>query len=178
MSLDLRIIIAGFGGQGILFAGKFLTYAGMLEGHEVSWLPSYGPEMRGGTASVAVSISDRPIGSPVITKPNVIAVMNLPSLDKYEPMLVAGGKAFIDSSMIAREAARTDITSYYVPATQIGRDHEIVKLANIVLMGKLLKELDFVSKETIEKTMQKIVPAKKPELYDFNMKAVNLGMQL
>ncbi len=178
MSINHKIIIAGFGGQGILFAGKFLTYAGMLEGLEVSWLPSYGPEMRGGTASVAVSISDSPIGSPVITKPNAIAVMNLPSLDKYEPMLVAGGKAFVDSSMIERTVERSDITPFYVPATAIGRDNGMAKLANIVLTGKILKELDFVSKATIETAMQKIVPASKPEMYELNMKAINLGMDM
>jgi len=177
MGFNHKIVIAGFGGQGILFAGKFLTYAGMLEGHEVSWLPSYGPEMRGGTASVAVTISDKPIGSPVITKPNVIAVMNLPSLDKYEPMLVAGGKAFIDSSMIEREMVRDDVTAFYVPATKLGRENDITKLANIVLTGKILKELDFVSKATIETAMQKIVPAKKPEMFELNMKALNLGME-
>ena len=176
MGFNHKIILAGFGGQGILFAGKFLTYAGMLEGLEVSWLPSYGPEMRGGTCSVAVTISDKPIGSPVITKPNVIAVMNLPSLDKYEPMLVEGGKAFIDSSMIAREMERNDATPFYIPSTQIARENDMAKLANIVLTGKILKELDFVSKATIETAMQKIVPAKKPEMFELNMKALNLGM--
>ncbi len=178
MSINHKIIIAGFGGQGILFAGKFLTYAGMLEGLEVSWLPSYGPEMRGGTASVAVSISDSPIGSPVITKPNAIAVMNLPSLDKYEPMLEAGGKAFIDSSMIERKAERDDIASFYVPSTSIARDNNMVKLANIVLTGKILRELDFVSRATIETAMKKIVPANKPEMFELNMKAINLGMDM
>ena len=108
-------LIAGFGGQGLLFAGKFLVNKGMMEGKEVSWLPSYGPEMRGGTANCSVIISDDPVGSPIVSKPNVLMVMNLPSLDKYENDVKAGGKIFVDSSLISRKVERTDVDAYYVP---------------------------------------------------------------
>ena len=115
-------LIAGFGGQGLLFAGKFLVNKGMMEGKEVSWLPSYGPEMRGGTANCSVIISDDPVGSPIVSKPNVLMVMNLPSLDKYEKDVKAGGKIFVDSSLISRKVERTDVDAYYMPATQMASD--------------------------------------------------------
>ena len=114
-----EFLIAGFGGQGLLFAGKFLVNKGMMEGKEVSWLPSYGPEMRGGTANCSVIISDEPVGSPIVSKPNVLMVMNLPSLDKYESAVQAGGRIFVDSSLVDREVERTDVEAYYVPATQL-----------------------------------------------------------
>ena len=97
-----QMLIAGFGGQGILFAGKFLAYKGLVEEKEVSWLPSYGPEMRGGTASCSVIISDEPVGSPIVSAPDVLVAMNLPSLDKYEAAVVPGGKIFVDSTLIER----------------------------------------------------------------------------
>jgi 2-oxoglutarate ferredoxin oxidoreductase subunit gamma len=115
LSTDNRILIAGFGGQGVLFAGKYLVYSGMLTGHEVSWLPSYGPEMRGGTANCSVIISDTPVGSPIVSQPNILIVMNLPSYDKYEKSAVPGGKVFVDSTLINREASRQDVESFYVP---------------------------------------------------------------
>ena len=103
-----QILIAGFGGQGILFAGKFLAYEGLLEDKEVSWLPSYGPEMRGGTANCSVILSDTKVGSPIVSEPDILIAMNLPSLDKYENDTVAGGKIFVDSSLISKKVARTD----------------------------------------------------------------------
>ena len=114
-----KIIIAGFGGQGILFTGKLMTYQGLLDGKYVSWLPSYGPEVRGGTCNCSVIISDEPIGSPIIDNPDIVIAMNRPSLDKYEPRVAKGGKLFVESSLIDRKAERTDITVYYVPATEI-----------------------------------------------------------
>ena len=104
-----NILFAGFGGQGILFAGKFLAYKGLLDGKQVSWLPSYGPEMRGGTANCSVIVSEDPIGSPIVGTPDVLVVMNAPSLDKYESAVAPGGKIFIDSTMIERKVERTDV---------------------------------------------------------------------
>ena len=149
-----EFLIAGFGGQGLLFAGKFLVNKGMMEGKEVSWLPSYGPEMRGGTANCSVIISDEPVGSPIVSKPNVLMVMNLPSLDKYEKDVPAGGKIFVDSSLIERKVERTDVDVYYVPATQLASDNGLSGLANMILTGKLLKELGQFDEEAVETALK------------------------
>ena len=169
-------MFAGFGGQGILFAGKYLVYAGMLDGHEVSWLPSYGPEMRGGTANCSVIISEQPIGSPLVNAPNILAVMNLPSFDKFECTTAPGGKVFVDSTLIARKAERTDVETFYIPATQLAKDNGMAKLANMIIVGKILREAGVCGEETIAKTMAKVVPSGKPELFDLNMRALSLGL--
>ena len=169
-------LIAGFGGQGLLFAGKFLVNKGMMEGKEVSWLPSYGPEMRGGTANCSVIISDDPVGSPIVSKPNVLMVMNLPSLDKYENDVKAGGKIFVDSSLIERKVARTDVDAYYVPATQLASDNGLTGLANMILAGKILKELgEFEDEEAVAASLKKVVSVKHPEMYEKNLTALKLG---
>ena len=113
-----QILIAGFGGQGILFAGKFLAYKGLLEDLQVSWLPSYGPEMRGGTANCNVILSEEPVGSPIVTDPDVLIAMNLPSLEKYVDTVVPGGQIYVDSTLIAEKVERTDVEVYYIPATK------------------------------------------------------------
>jgi len=117
-----QILIAGFGGQGVLFAGKFLAYKGMLEDLQLSWLPSYGPEMRGGTANCSVVLSDTPVGSPIITEPDVLVAMNLPSLQKYMDTVVPGGQIYVDSALIAEKVTRTDVQVFYIPATQMAKD--------------------------------------------------------
>ena len=132
-----NIILSGFGGQGILFAGKFLAYKGMLEEKEVSWLPSYGPEMRGGTASCSVIVSDEKVGSPIITTPNVLIAMNLPSLDKFESTVEKGGIIIADSTLIERKVMRDDVTTYYVPATKLASDNGFPTIANMIIVGKL-----------------------------------------
>ena len=170
-----EFLIAGFGGQGLLFAGKFLVNKGMMEGKEVSWLPSYGPEMRGGTANCSVIISDEPVGSPIVSKPNVLMVMNLPSLDKYEKDVPAGGKIFVDSSLIGRKVERTDVEAYYVPATQLASDNGLSGLANMILTGKLLKELGQFDEEAVETALKKVVSVKHPEMYEKNLTALKLG---
>ena len=134
MMADHEIVIAGFGGQGLLFSGKVLAYAGLLEGRELSWLPSYGPEMRGGTANCNVILSDSPVGSPIVDHPNVLMVMNAPSLDKYEPAVVPGGYIFLDSTLITREVERDDVKVYRVPATQMANDMGYPGLANMILL--------------------------------------------
>ena len=169
-------LIAGFGGQGLLFAGKFLVIKGMMEGKEVSWLPSYGPEMRGGTANCSVIISDDPVGSPIVSKPNVLMVMNLPSLDKYEKDVKAGGKIFVDSSLIERKVARTDVEAFYVPATQMASDAGLTGLANMILAGKILKELgEFEDEEAVAASLKKVVSVKHPEMYEKNWTALKMG---
>ena len=169
-------LIAGFGGQGLLFAGKFLVNKGMMEGREVSWLPSYGPEMRGGTANCSVIISDVPVGSPIVSKPNVLMVMNLPSLDKYENDVKAGGKIFVDSSLIGRKVERTDVDAYYVPATQMASDAGLTGLANMILAGKILKELgEFEDEEAVAASLKKVVSVKHPEMYEKNLTALKMG---
>jgi len=168
-------LIAGFGGQGLLFAGKFLAIKGMNEGKEISWLPSYGPEMRGGTASCSVIVSDDPVGSPIIDHPDVLMVMNLPSLDKYEEAVAPGGMIFLDSSLIERKVERTDVKVFYVPATKMAAEQGVSTLANMILTGKILKELGEFDAESIKSALNKVVSAKHPEMFDFNMKALALG---
>ena len=168
-------LIAGFGGQGLLFAGKFLAIKGMNEGKEISWLPSYGPEMRGGTASCSVIVSDEPVGSPIIDHPDVLMVMNLPSLDKYENSVVPGGLIVLDSSLIERKVERTDVKVCYVPATKMAAEEGVSTLANMILTGKILKEIGEFDEENIKAALNKVVSAKHPEMFDFNIKALSLG---
>jgi 2-oxoglutarate ferredoxin oxidoreductase subunit gamma len=177
MAVNHQILLAGFGGQGILFAGKFLVYAGMLAGYEVSWLPSYGPEMRGGTCNCGVSISEEPVDSPLILKPGVLVAMNLPSFDKFEPKTKAGGKIFLDSTLIAREPARTDVTYFALPATALAREQEMVKLANMIMVGKVIREIGMDDEALIEKTMAKCVPGAKAALLEANLRAIAIGMR-
>jgi len=171
-----EFLIAGFGGQGLLFAGKFLVNKGMMEGKEVSWLPSYGPEMRGGTASCSVIVSDEPVGSPIVSKPNVLMVMNLPSLDRYESAVKAGGKIFVDSSLVDRKVERSDVDAYYVPATQLASDNGLTGLANMILTGKLLKVLgQFEDEAAVADSLKKVVSVKHPEMFEKNLQALKIG---
>ena len=170
-----EILIAGFGGQGILFSGKFLAYEGLIDGKEVSWLPSYGPEMRGGTANCSVIISDTPIGSPIVANPDIMIAMNLPSLDKYEKETKKGGKIFVDSSLIERKVERTDVDVFYIPASQMASDENLPGLANMIMIGHMIKKSGIIPEENIEKAMKKVVPPTKQNMFDLNMKAVKLG---
>lgn len=172
---DHQIIIAGFGGQGLLFSGKVLAYAGLAEDRQLSWLPSYGPEMRGGTANCTVILSDEPIGSPIVDHPNVVMVMNSPSLDKYENMVAPGGKLFIDSALISRKVERDDIDVYYIPATQLAKDMGAPTLANMILLGAIVKETGCVSAEHLEEGLRHAVPARHADLIDLNIQALELG---
>ena len=173
--MNKEILIAGFGGQGILFAGKFLAYEGLIEGKELSWLPSYGPEMRGGTANCSVILSDTPIGSPIVSNPDILIAMNLPSLDKYEKETKKEGQIFVDSALIERKVSRTDVEAFYIPATKLASDEGMTGLANMIMIGFMIKHTGICPLENIEKAMNKVVPAAKQHLFDSNMKAVNLG---
>ncbi len=172
-----QTILAGFGGQGILFAGKFLAYTGLVQDRHVSWLPSYGPEMRGGTCNCNVIISDDPVGSPIISQPDVLMVMNIPSLDKYEDTVAPGGIIICDSTLIEREVKRTDVTAVYVPATRLANENDIAALANMIIIGKLLDTLGAWDDDTVVKALQKTVPASKPQMFEANKKALTIGRE-
>lgn len=174
--MTYEIILAGFGGQGILFAGKVLAYAGLMDGKEVSWLPSYGPEMRGGTANCSVCVSEEPIGSPLILEPSILLAMNTPSFEKFINAVPAGGKAFVDSSMVDVKTDRTDIDVYYVPATQLASDNGMNGMGNIILLGKILKETGMFDLDQIKAGLSKTIPPKKAHLLDANLDAIKLGM--
>ena len=175
---DLNMVFAGFGGQGVLFAGKVVAYAGLIEGRELSWLPSYGPEMRGGTANCSICLSDEPIGSPLVTNPNVLIAMNRPSLDKFVNDVEPGGVILLDSSLIDVKVERDDVTTYYVPASTLAEENGLKGLANIILVGKLFKEVGFCSAETLDKALHKCIPARKAAMLDFNRKAIEIGSAL
>ncbi|WP_449316863.1 2-oxoacid:acceptor oxidoreductase family protein [Rubneribacter sp.] len=177
MSRNLDIVLAGFGGQGVLFAGKLIAYAGLLEGREVSWLPSYGPEMRGGTANCSVCLSDDPIGSPLVTSPNALVAMNQPSLDKFEGSVVEGGVAVVDSTLVQRVPEIPGVRMRALPATAMAEEAGFKKLANIILAGKLYAETSFCEEETLWKAMEKCVPARKAAMLEMNKQALRLGME-
>lgn len=173
----MRTLFAGFGGQGILFSGKVMTYAGLLEGREVSWLPSYGPEMRGGTANCSVCISDQPVGSPLVTNPDAFVVMNLPSFTKYIDHVQPGGIAVLDSFLIDKKVERDDLHAFYIPATQLASENKIDGLANMIMLGKLLRETQFAKYDSVIAGLRKSVPARKADLVDANIKAIGIGME-
>lgn len=172
-----QYLFAGFGGQGILFAGKFAAYKGLIEDKQVSWLPSYGPEMRGGTASCSVIIGDEPVGSPIVSSPDVLIAMNLPSLDRYEDSVVPGGTIFVDSSLIERKVNRTDVKVFYIPATRLADENGVGKLANMIIVGKILKEMNEYSEEAVVAALKKVVSAKHPDMLDINLKAIKIGFE-
>ncbi len=175
MSNSCRVLFAGFGGQGILFAGKFLAYKGLFDNKQVSWLPSYGPEMRGGTANCSVVISDEPIGSPIVDKPDVLVAMNLPSLEKYENAVVSGGTIFVDSTLIDKKVQRTDVKVFYIPATKIANDNGTPTLANMIITGKVIKEIDSISYDNVDEALKKVVSARHLDLLDVNAGAIKAG---
>jgi len=170
-----QILIAGFGGQGVLFAGKFLAYKGLVQNKQVSWLPSYGPEMRGGTANCSVILSDSPVGSPIITNTDVLVAMNLPSLQKFVNDVVPGGIIILDSTLIQAKVERTDVKVCYVPATQLAKDAGYATLANMILAGKVLKESGAVAFEGNKETLETFIPARKADLIDVNCQALQTG---
>ncbi len=173
--MTTQLLIAGFGGQGVLFAGKFIAYNGLLEGRQLSWLPSYGPEMRGGTANCSVILSDEPVGSPIVSSPDVLIAMNLPSLDKYEDAVVPGGMIFVDSTLIERQVRRDDVTVFYVPSTRLANEIGLPTLANMIMVGKFIKESGAVSKDHVEAALKKVVSARHADLFDANFKAIDTG---
>ena len=173
--MTTQILLSGFGGQGILFTGKFLAYKGLLADKNVSWLPSYGPEMRGGTASCSVIISDEEVGSPIISQPDVLIAMNLPSFEKFEPTVRPGGIVIADSSLIETKSTRDDIDVYYIPATTLASDMGKQSLANMIILGKLLAVMGEFDEENIKTVLSKVIPPKKADMLEINMKAMQIG---
>ena len=174
---DLNILFTGFGGQGILFTGKVMAYAALMEGKELSWLPSYGPEMRGGTANCSVCISDEKIGSPLVVNPDVLVAMNLPSLEKFENDVVPGGTIIVDSSIVHKDVTRTDVKVVRIDASRIAEENGLKGAANMVILGRLFKETGFCTAENLDLGLQKSIPAKKANLLDNNRKAISLGIE-
>ena len=169
--MTYETIMAGFGGQGLLFSGKVLAHAALIEGRELSWLPSYGPEMRGGTCNCSVIVSDEPVGSPIIAHPNVL----MPSIDKFEPAVAAGGTVFVDSSLISRKVARDDVEAVYIPATEMAKDMGAAGLANMILLGAIVRRTGCVKSETVTQALKEVISARKADLLGLNLKAVELG---
>ncbi len=171
-----QIILAGFGGQGILFAGKVLAYTSLETERNVTWLPSYGPEMRGGTCNCSVVISEEtPVGSPVIADPDVLIALNRPSLDKFESKVKPGGYIIMDNSLIDRDVERTDVNVIKIPATELTNQHHLETLANMITVGALLKATGLYTPEEIKLGIEKSVPASKAWLIEKNIEAVNIG---
>ncbi len=176
MIRELQIVLAGFGGQGVLFAGKVIAYAGLIEDRELSWLPSYGPEMRGGTANCSVALSDEPIGSPLITSPNAFLAMNQPSFDKFIYDVLPDGVVVLDSDMVPDITMREDITIARIAATSMAEDSDLHGLGNIVMVGRLWAETQFCERKTLDAAIEKCVPPRKAALIEKNKQALELGI--
>jgi len=176
--MQTDIIIAGFGGQGVLFGGQLLAYAALDAGMEVSWIPSYGPEMRGGTANCTVIIADEEIGSPTVRNPKAAVVFNLPSFDKYEPLVLPGGVLIANQSLINRDFQRTDLTAIMIPANEIAETLGNKRLTNMVMLGALLEALPVLSIESVQKTLEKHLPQRHKHLLPLNAKALQQGSEL
>jgi 2-oxoglutarate ferredoxin oxidoreductase subunit gamma len=172
---ETSIIISGFGGQGTLFAGQVLAYAAMDNGHEVTWIPSYGPEMRGGTAHCTVIISNEAIGSPLVRNPDVSIVMNLPSLDKYEQLTKPGGVIVANASLINRSLEREGLQSVFVPANQIAEDVGMARLANMVMVGSMLRLKPLLSMEMIKSALEEHIPERHRDTLSMNYEAMDRG---
>ena len=172
------ILIAGFGGQGTLFAGKVLASASLYKDLEVSWLPSYGPEMRGGTANCGVIISEEAIGSPIVSRPDVLIALNKPSFEKYEKLTQPGGFIFVDASLVDSKSTREDINVFYVPATELAQQAGNSSLSNIVLVGKAIKETGLFTEEEIFDVLDHMIPEKKAALRELNKKVLHAGASI
>jgi len=170
-----EIIFSGFGGQGALFAGQLMTYAAMEAGHEVTWIPSYGPEMRGGTANCTVVVSDEPIGSPIIRNPTVAVVLNPESMEKYEPLVAPGGLLVINSTLVQRHSQRDDITAIAVPANELAAELGNVKMANVVMLGAMLAKREVVSLDAIEHVLDGHLTGGKRRFIEPNKRALRRG---
>ena len=173
---DIQAIFAGFGGQGVLFAGKVMAYAGLIENRELSWLPSYGPEMRGGTANCSVTLSDDPIGSPLVTKPDALVAMNQPSFDKFIDDVVDGGVVIADSDLVVDIKPSDKVDICVIPATSLAEDAGLSGLGNIVMLGKLWDKTRFCERETLDAAIDKCVPPSKAALIDKNKQALQIGI--
>jgi 2-oxoglutarate ferredoxin oxidoreductase subunit gamma len=174
-----QIIVSGFGGQGALFAGQLLTYAGLEEGRHVAWLPSYGPEMRGGTARCTVTVSDEPIGSPLTDEPSAVIALNPPSLEMFEPKVLPGGLLVVNSSIAKEEVKRKDILSLRIPATDLARDEfQNERMANMILLGALVRLTGVVTLDSVMKALKKNLPERRHHLLEPNRIALQRGWDI
>jgi 2-oxoglutarate ferredoxin oxidoreductase subunit gamma len=176
--MEERVVMAGFGGQGVMAIGQLLTYAGMIENKNVSWLPSYGPEMRGGTANCGVIISSEAVGSPVVVNSTAAIVMNRPSLDKFEDFVEKDGKLFINSSLIDKKAKRDDIEVYYIPANEIADKIGNSRVANMVMLGAYIEASKTVELESILEGFTKVFGEKRAHLLPINKEALEKGAEI
>ena len=173
--MQTEVIISGFGGQGTLYAGQVLAYAAMDEGKQVTWIPSYGPEMRGGTANCTVVISDEEIGSPTVKHPKAVLALNLPSLDKYEDMIAPGGCLVVNESMVNRKPERSDIRVVTLPANEIAREIGNERATNMVMLGALLANMDILPIEALEKALKNHTAQRLQKFVEMNIQALRRG---
>jgi len=173
-----EIIISGFGGQGALFAGQLLAYGALAEGRYVTWIPSYGPEMRGGTANCTVIISDEEIGSPLTRHPTAALVLNLPSFNRFEPLVKKGGILIVNSSLVTTRSQREDIRVEYVPANDIAAELGVVQLANVVMVGVLIAATRMLKPETLDQVLEAHISARHRDKLPLNKQALRRGMEL
>ncbi|MBE6714485.1 MAG: 2-oxoacid:ferredoxin oxidoreductase subunit gamma [Ruminococcaceae bacterium] len=175
--MTTSILFSGFGGQGILFSGKAMAKSAMYAGKQVSWLPSYGPEMRGGAANCSVIISDEEIGAPTITNPDVLVAMNLPSFDKFEPTVKEGGLIIVDSSLVSKKSEREDVNACYIPASALASENGIEGMANVIVLGQILKLTGMFEYDTFLSYLLKGIPESKAALIEKNKKALKIGYE-
>jgi 2-oxoglutarate ferredoxin oxidoreductase subunit gamma len=176
--MQTEVIISGFGGQGALFAGQLLAYCGLDNGLHVTWFPSYGPEMRGGTAHCTVIVSDEEIGSPVVRNPTAAIVMNIPSLERYEPLVKQDGFLVVNTSLVDRNPTRTDLEVILVPANEIAEEIGDKRLANLMLLGALIERLGVLSVDALGRSLDKHIPEHRRNLLEGNLEALRRGAEL
>ena len=172
---NLNILFAGFGGQGVLFAGKVVAYAALIANKQLSWLPSYGPEMRGGTANCSVVLSDKPVGSPVFNTSTELIALNEPSLEKFEAGVLPGGTVFVNSDVVTDKVSRTDLTAYYIPCSQIADEVGNPKVSNMVMLGAYIEAMGNLGTETIKEMLVHMFTGPKAKLVDLNIEALRRG---
>lgn len=173
-----EIIISGFGGQGALFAGQLLAYAAMDSGYHVTWIPSYGPEMRGGKARCTVIVSDAEIGAPLVRRPGAAIVLNIPSMDAFEPAVKPGGVLVVNSSLVPQRSERTDIRAFHVPASDMATELGNIRLANVICLGALVKATGVVPLEAVEQALNDHLPERHRKLLELNKEALSEGAAL
>ncbi len=172
-----EIIMAGFGGQGVMSMGQLLAYAGMLEDKEVSWLPSYGPEMRGGTANCSVIVSDDLVASPIVTDATAAIIMNKPSLGKFQDVVIPGGSLFVNSSLVDEKCGREDIDIYYIPANDVADEIGNSRVANMVMLGAYIKKTDIVTPDSVINSLKEVLGPSKAHLIPINEEALKKGAE-
>lgn len=175
--METSIVISGFGGQGVLFAGQLLAYAGMDSGRSVTWIPSYGPEMRGGTAHCIVKIGDEPIGAPIVAHPDVAIVLNQPSFEKYDALVKSGGLLVVNSSLVTTQSKRDDVTAVYLPMNSIAEESGSVKMLNMVAVGAMLSQRPVLPLPVVAQALRDHLPARKSHLLDSDLKVLQQGFE-